>query len=240
MNLRFTLRILSVTVLFTILMIETARAQIIQGAAIVGTNFSQVDGDEIYGFHHYGANIGAAAIIPFSKNWSVSLETLFSQKGSSQGAIYYDERKDSITGETKILTGEYKLHLNYVEVPLIIRYTDKEVMSFGAGISYGRLVSVTEEEHGNKVETTYLNSGTYKKDDWLANADLMIRLHKNLKVNLRYSYSLMKLRTRDFYNVYGQYIKTRDQYNNMVSLRLIWVFNESAKTIDEVRMESGN
>jgi hypothetical protein len=215
-----------------------AKSQIIKGAVIVGANFAQVDGDEVFGYHRYGANLGLAAIIPFSKTWSVSLETLFSQKGSSQGAIYYDERKDSITGQINILTGEYQLRMNYVEVPLIIRYTDKEVFSLGAGISYARLVSINEEEHGKKVETTYLNSGTYKKDDWLANADLMIRLHKNLHVNLRYSYSLFKLRTRDFYNIYGQYVKTRDQFNNLVSLRLIWVINERAKSVEEIQAET--
>lgn len=224
---------------FLFLAVLPAKSQIIKGAAIVGANFAQVDGDEVYGFHRYGANLGLAAIIPFSKTWSVSLETLFSQKGSSQGQIYYDEREDSITGQVNILTGEYKLKMNYVEVPLILRYTDKEVFSLGAGISYARLVGITEEEHGKKVETTYLNSGTYKKDDWLANADLMIRLHKNLKVNLRYSYSLFKLRTRDFYNIYGQYVKTRDQYNNLVSLRLIWVFNEGAKSVEEIQAEKG-
>jgi hypothetical protein len=215
-----------------------AKSQIIKGAVIAGANFAQVDGDEVFGYHRYGANLGLAAIIPFSKTWSVSLETLFSQKGSSQGAIYYDERKDSITGQINILTGEYQLRMNYVEVPLIIRYTDKEIFSLGAGISYARLVSINEEEHGKKVETTYLNSGTYKKDDWLANADLMIRLHKNLHVNLRYSYSLFKLRTRDFYNIYGQYVKTRDQFNNLVSLRLIWVINERAKSVEEIQAET--
>ncbi len=45
-------------------------AQIIKGEAILGTNLTQVDGDEAYGFHKFGANVGAGVMIPFGKNYS--------------------------------------------------------------------------------------------------------------------------------------------------------------------------
>ncbi|MDD5508213.1 MAG: hypothetical protein PHD25_07755, partial [Bacteroidales bacterium] len=73
----------------------TVKAQFIKGAVIGGVNLSQVDGDEVYGFKKFGANVGAAAIIPFTDHWEVSIETIFSKKGSHQRP----QREDSLTGE---------------------------------------------------------------------------------------------------------------------------------------------
>lgn len=218
----------------------SANAQVIQGALIGGLNATQVDGDEIYGFDRYGGVIGAAAIIPFNRQWSVSLETLFSQKGSYQSAFYEAIIKDTITGISTRLTGEYDLRLNYVEVPLMVHYTDRERITVGAGFSYARLVGVTEKEHGNLVPTTTTTSGTYKNSDFLINGDIRFRLYQNIKLNFRYSYSIMKIRTREFTNITGTNSWLRDQRNNVFSIRLIWVFNEKSKTLEQIRAEAAN
>ncbi|MDO9512727.1 MAG: outer membrane beta-barrel protein [Bacteroidales bacterium] len=228
-------RFLFFLVLFLMIFSMQISAQVIQGALIGGLNASQVDGDEIYGFDRYGGVIGAAAIIPFDRNWSVSLETLFSQKGSYQSAFYTAIYKDSITGVETILTGEYDLRLNYVEVPLMVHYTDRERITVGTGFSYARMVGVTEKEHGNLINTTTTNSGTYNKSDFLVHADIRFRLYENLKLNFRYSYSILKIRTREFTNLSGSNSWIRDQRNNVFAIRLIWVFNEKAKTLDEVK-----
>ena len=197
-------------------------AQIIKGEAIVGMNLSQVDGDEVYGFKKIGANIGAGVLIPFDRKgrWDVSLEVLFAQKGSNQGPQYDDV--DSLGNK---LTGEYKLNLNYAEVPVLVMYTDKDFISAGAGFSWGRLVGVKEWEHGQQVESTTSNSGTYARNDFSILADVRIRVWQGLKFNLRYEYSLLKIRTRQFEDLAGE-TWTRDQFNNVISFRLIYVFNE--------------
>jgi len=146
----FFVLIISSSVLFS----KELEAQAFRGILIGGFNLSQVDGDETYGFHKLGANIGAGVMLPFTRKWSVTLETLFSQKGSHQDAFYVDTLP---TGD--ILTGEYDLRMNYVEVPLLIHFTDRETVSAGVGVSYGRLIGVTEKEHGKKVESTSLNNG---------------------------------------------------------------------------------
>jgi hypothetical protein len=192
-------------------------AQIIKGEAILGLNLTQVDGDEVYGFKKFGANVGAGVLIPFTKNgkWEISLEALFSQKGSYQKPQFSDS----------LITGEYNLRLNYAEVPLMVLFTDKEIVSFGAGFAWGRLVGVEEWEHGQKVDSTTLDSGTYSDNDFSILGDLRFRLWQGLKLNLRYQYSLVKIRTREFEDLAGN-TWTRDQYNNVITLRLIWVFND--------------
>lgn len=196
--------------------------QIIKGEAIIGMNLTQVDGDEAYGFHKVGANIGAGVMIPFGKRgkWDVSLEALFTQKGASQKPQYNDTLKDG-----QVLTGEYKIKLNYAEVPVLVMFTDKERITVGAGFSWGRLVGVKEYEHGQLVDSTTLNSGTYSKNDFAILGDIRIKLWEALKLNLRYQYSLVKIRTREFSNTAGD-TWMRNQFNNVITIRLIYVFNE--------------
>ncbi len=209
----------SVIILFFSLQVS---GQIIKGEAIIGMNLTQVDGDEAYGFHKVGANIGAGVMIPFGKRgkWDVSLEALFTQKGASQKPQYNDTLKDG-----QVLTGEYKIKLNYAEVPVLVMFTDKERITVGAGFSWGRLVGVKEYEHGQLVDSTNLNSGTYSKNDFAILGDIRIKLWEALKLNLRYQYSLVKIRTREFSNTAGD-TWTRNQFNNVITIRLIYVFNE--------------
>ncbi len=190
-------------------------AQVIKGAAIAGMNLSQVDGDEIYGFNKVGINLGVAAIVPFADQWEASIETIFTQKGSYQGPHYNDS-----------LTGEYRLRINYLEVPVLVHFNDKNKVIFGAGFSWGRLVHVEEYEHGNRVESTKLNSGPYSKNDYNAMVDLRFRIYKQLKFNVRYAYSLKKIRTRVYKHPFSNDSWTRNQFNNFWTFRLIYIFNE--------------
>ena len=77
-------------------------------------------------------------VIPFGKNgsWGFNIEALFSQKGSYQKAAFDDS-----------ITNEYRLRLNYFEVPLYFTYTDKDVVSFGLGGYFARLVSYNEYDN---------------------------------------------------------------------------------------------
>lgn len=202
-------------------------AQRIQGAIIAGGNLSQVDGDEIFGFNKLGLNAGLAAVVPFGQNIQLTIETVYNQKGSYQGQQYEDT--DSAGN---ITTGEYRVKLDYLEVPVLVMYNDKDIITGGVGFSYARLVSVKEYEHGQKVETTTLNGGPYNRNDFNVLADVRFRLYKKIKLNIRYSYSLTSIRTREFTDLRGN-SWTRDQYNNNISLRLIYMFNEPQRVVTD-------
>jgi len=110
-------------------------AQIIKGELFAGGNFCQVDGDECYGFKKLGLNAGAGALIPFTSWMDLGLEVMFSQKGAY--------KRDSLVYNSTY-PHAYNLKLNYVEVPLMLYFTDKDVASIGVGVSYGRLVGLQE------------------------------------------------------------------------------------------------
>ena len=211
--------ILSV-VLMLVLFSSVFAQKHIRGAFTIGTNFAQVDGDRKYGFYKLGLHLGPQAIVEFTDHVYFSIETLYSQMGAYAGKEY-NHQTDSI-----LFNGAYKLNLDYVKIPVLLHIVDKRRVGAAVGFSYGRLVNVKEWEHEKRVASTSLNSGVYKKNDWDIIGEIRMRLYKKWWIALRYSYSLIKIRTRDFYTVNGVYSGTRDQYNNSLALRFTYIFND--------------
>jgi len=210
------IKYISFLIFTLVFFVPKAEAQRVKGELIFGMNATQIDGDEVFGFHKYGLNVGVGGIYPFNKHWSLSAETIFNQKGSY--------RKESIEIDT-LPTPYYNIRLNYLEVPVMIHYEDKGGVIFGLGFSWGRTVGIDETEHGKKVETTTL-AGPYKRDDVNVLADVRFKIWKKLKFNFRYAYSVLPIRYRTYTNTYGVSWE-RSQYNSILTFRLIYVFNEA-------------
>jgi len=226
-------QIFSITIFsFIFLFSVQSFSQRFLGAISAGMNLSQVDGDEKYGFNKVGLNIGPSVIFPFGKNkqWSVTMELLFSQEGSWQKSTY-PAQNIPVDSNYKGYYDGYRLSLNYIQVPLIFHYTDKRIMAGGIGFVYGQLVSVSEYEDHNDARglfrTTTSLSGPYSKSDYQVLADVRVRLWQKLWLNVRYSYSMKLIRTREFTNPLDPNDQwTRKQYNNVISIRLVYIFND--------------
>jgi hypothetical protein len=216
---------------FSLIVSEQSFSQHILGAVSAGVNLSQVDGDEVYGFNKVGFNGGPSVIIPFGKDkkWSVTLELLYSQLGSRQKSEYSPTdtviKKDSM----KFYDG-YRLSLNYVQIPVIVHFTDKRFIAGGLGFQYGQLVGVTEYEDYNDirgfVRTNTTLHGPYSRGDFEVLADLRVRIYQGFWFNARYSYSMASIRTREFVNPFFGNSWLRKQYNNVISLRVVYIFND--------------
>jgi hypothetical protein len=205
--------ILSTLILATLLFSGQLKAQRFKGAVMGGMTLTQVDGDEVYGYHRVGGHLGAAAILPIN-NFDITLELNFTQKGAYQKPQY----------NADTATGEYDLRLNYLEIPLLVHYTDKEFIGAGLGFSYGRLVGFQEIEHGG-LQPPYSDEVPFNNDDFNVLVEAQIRIWQRLKFNIRFSYSMAKIRTRT-YSFPGRDDWTRKQYNNVLTFRLVYVFNE--------------
>ena len=156
------------------------------------------------------------------------MELLFSQLGSNQREQYTNDTiADTTTSE---YYDGYKLKLNYVQVPVMVHFTDKNIIAGGVGFSYGQLVGAAEWEDYNdsrglyKTETNL--TSPYTLSDLQVLVDIRLRMYQRLWFNFRYSYSCFPIRTRNFVNpVFGD-VETRKQYNNVITLRLTYIFNE--------------
>lgn len=199
------------------LLVWKASAQAFKAEIIGGFNLSQVDGDETAGFRKLGLNTGLGVVLPLDKNWSLSFETLYNQKGSRLGKQYLDS-----------LDGSYLLRMNYAEVPFMVQYTDRDFMTAGLGFSWGRLVSIQEWKNGYRVDSVTLLNGPFSRNDYQVFGDFRFRIYKNLRINARYGYSLQKLAERNIRDSKTGLMNERKFYHNIWSIRLIYTINESS------------
>jgi hypothetical protein len=104
---------------------------------VAGANFSQVDGDDMRGFHQIGLVAGGRVDTRISRRFRLGLELLYSQMGSRLSDTDARPRFD-------------RIRINYVEVPVSLILKDWAVkdddgeyfkVEATAGLSYARLIS---------------------------------------------------------------------------------------------------
>jgi hypothetical protein len=187
------------------------------GGLALGTNFTQVDGDNFAGYHKVGINTGVVVYTKLVDQLHLSMELLYAQKGSRAG----QSQVPKIANDQSTLITDYKIQLNYAEIPILLNYFDRRKSNFGAGFSYAQLVNSKEiytDGQGNKFESD-AKLFPFKKMDinFILNGNA--HLYKGFFLNLRYQYSLLSV--RDTYN----YITGRpSQFNNTWCTRLLYIF----------------
>ena len=204
--------------------------QIFKGEVFVGGNLSQMEGDMVSGYKKMGFCGGLGIQFPFhfkstseTKPWAVSMEIFFSQRGARQRNLNYNPA-DTINSVITNYKFKYLLKTNYVCLPFMLHYTDKEAYTIGMGLSYNRLISYKETEFDEWQ--TYDSVSRFKPYDIMYVLDLRCRIWQQLKAGFRFEYSITPIRKRAFPEAtYHKYV-TRKQYNNTLSLYLVYVFNE--------------
>lgn len=109
---------------------QHAKAQQFSTKVFGAATSSQISGDGAYGFVQFGAMAGGEVGLDLDKNWGASFGIRFNQKGSR---IY----------KTKNSINTYRLRVNYIEAPLLIRYS-LERISFATGPVLG--VKINQKE----------------------------------------------------------------------------------------------
>jgi len=190
----------------------------IKGEIIAGLNLTQVDGDEVYGFNKFGVCAGFGGILPLGHRFSMSIEILYDEKGSY--------RKYAPSPVDSLQLPYYSLKWNYLTAPIMFHFEDRNTWTFGLGFSWGRMVTFKEKEW-NVSKDWDRSEITYKtKNDFAVLADLRFRIWKHLKFNIRYSYSIVPVRKREYVNPTTFETWTRKQYNTAITIRLLYYFNE--------------
>lgn len=188
-------RVLLFVLLFSLSGIVTA--QTFQASVIAGLNASQIDGDQLFGFHQPGVNAGIRVVAVLDERWRVGPEILFSQQGAKRN---------------KNISSFSRFRLNTLEVPLMVYYKDWRLTA-GAGFSYQRLFSY-EVDDGLGQDITAV---TDLQDNLFAfNAGVTFHVSENFGLNFRWSKHLANI---DVDNQLNNSFKGRT-----ITLRAVYTF----------------
>jgi hypothetical protein len=158
-----------------------------------GVSPSQVHGDSYSGFHKLGAMGGIGVETVFSEKASMSLSFLFIQKGAQKNP---NPTKGDLTA--------YYLNLNYLEVPLLVTYTQKKFI-FDAGVSVAYLINYYEADQNMVYTGVY----PFQKFDYSVIVGLGYNINSKWFVNFRSSNSFITTRPNR--------IKQGIYYNNIIA-----------------------
>jgi len=195
-------------VLFIITLSSSVSAQRFNSGLMVGGVTSQVDGDTYDGYHKWGYLGGAYVSLQISPHSSFQMEMEYIQKGSRRN-------------DTNVNGGDtYLLRLHYIEVPVLYQFTFKKRFYFEAGPAADISIGSLELKNGSAPpETVPLRAvcftGIFGFGAYIT---------KNLHINLRSNYSLNSLRSKNNYGGYRRIFFETGQYNNVLSLALLWDF----------------
>jgi hypothetical protein len=191
--------------------------RVFYGGLVAGTNFTQVDGDNFAGYHKAGWNAGVVVYARLIDRLALSMELLYAQKGARASLSQLPKRAND---QSTIMT-DYKIKLNYLEVPVLFNYFDKRKSNFGAGLSYAQLASSKEsyrDDFGNIYEQDAKLYPFRKFDvNFILNGNAHI--WKGLFFNLRFQYSLFSVR-----NAHNYLTGRAEQFNNIWCTRLMYTF----------------
>jgi len=178
------IRLLKLLPVVLTITISNSFAQRFKPGIIAGVVTSDLVGVDPYDndFHKAGFTLGGLVSTKLSDKNSFQFEILYVQKGSLQPP-------DSLNNYTF-----YKLSLDYVEVPLMLKHNVKfninkkpvDRFYIEAGPSFGRLVRTYINNNGS-----IYNEGNFKKNEFALNLGFGFTIVDNLSFNLRYSTSII-------------------------------------------------
>lgn len=197
---------------------QTDNQRVFYGGFTAGGNFSQVDGDGFTGYHKAGLNFGPIVYASFNGHFGASMELLYSQKGSR-------ERNYTEDAAGVGYVNDYDLKMNYVEVPLMLRYYADNRLHFGAGVSYSQLINYKETAITYAPVNLDTSAYSFHRNDLCLAADVNYEFYKGWFLNFRFNYSIRSIRDADHIpENYGR-VRFSGQYNNYFTLRLIYLIH---------------
>lgn len=158
-----------------------------------GVSPSQVHGDAYNGFSKVGAMGGLGVESVFSEKVSMNLSFIFIQKGAKKNP---NPAKNDLTA--------YYLNLNYLEVPILLTYTQKRFL-FDVGVSAAYLINYYEADQNMVFTGLY----PFQKFDYSVKVGLGVNLNSKWFVNFRSSNSFITNRPNR--------IKQSVYYNNIIA-----------------------
>jgi len=179
-----------------------AQERTFKPAVYVAPVSSQVRGDNLAGFDKFGFSFGAMVSYEFATDFSYEVGLSFIQKGSR-----------NIADPANNLPDQYILNLNYIEVPVALKYDFSDKIFTYTGISLGTLISYKEEV--NQVESN--DQRGFSQFEFGYRAGIGYKLSDHIQFLGLFHGSANKIRVRDT-------PQGLDQRNILVSLAFRYFF----------------
>lgn len=186
-------------------------SQTFGGGFFGGLSASQLDGDNWGGYHKAGLTFGTYTNIILNQFVDAQLEIRYVQKGSS-----------SNSEENEVF---YLSKLNYVEIPLLLKYNFLDKFSANIGLAAGYLQKATEDKDGIGDLPA---DPEFNQFEFSGLAGIEYRFYRNFYFNVRFNYSLLPVRghpgDQTFYLNQGQ-------YNNVLTFAVYYqIINPDARS----------
>lgn len=178
-----------------------------QGGLMAGIVGSQVAGDLYSGYNKVGVMGGGYVALLIDKKFTLQLEMEYIQKGSRHN--YNPDLPADIT---------YKLNLNYIELPLLLRYRVTDKIEIEAGLAMAALVSHKETQDGQEM----INRPGFKSTNFSTVAGISYLFLDRYKVTLRTDNSINSVRNGLVPEARRRYGTEFGQYNDLLVISLFY------------------
>ncbi len=172
-------------------------SQTFGGGVFAGLSASQLDGDNWGGYSKAGLNFGIYTNTALNNYIDAQLELRYIQKGSKS-----DSKDNSVY---------YLSKLNYVELPLFLKYSFLDKFSANIGLAAGYLQSSTEDKDGFGDLPA---DPDFNKFEFSGLAGVEYEIINNLYFNVRFNYSILPVRSHPGDQTY---FLDKGQYNNVLT-----------------------
>ncbi|MCB2196883.1 MAG: PorT family protein [Bacteroidetes bacterium] len=176
-------------------------AQTFGGGVFGGLSASQLDGDKSGGYNKAGVSFGIYTNVHLTKFVDAQLELKYVQKGSK-----WEENDVTF----------YHSKLNYIEMPLFLKYRFLEKFSANIGLALGYLQKSTENKDGIGDEPA---DPPFNEFEFSGLAGVEYEFWKNFYFNVRLNYSILPVRDHPGDQTF---FLNRGQYNNVLTFAVYY------------------
>ena len=120
---------------FFIAFAAASSAQGVRLGAKVGTNLNKIEGQSFNNGFDLSYHAGGFAEIDFNKKWGIQPEVLFNQTTGRRSSF------NTLYASVANPNGSEKFKLNYLSIPLLLRYNVGSLLSLNAGPQFSILLS---------------------------------------------------------------------------------------------------
>ena len=160
----------------------SASSQTFKAGLLGGLVGSQIEGDGYGGYNKLGFLVGGFTNTDLIEKWSAQFEIYYITKGSFKAAK-----------PSKGIYNKFYVNINYIEVPIAIRYKHNKFM-FEIGPYLAKFLSLTFKDEFGEREQPFINSYPVNSFDFGGFVGINYNLTDKIIFNLRSKNSLVPFR----------------------------------------------